>query len=132
MTDNELEYVEEEEDLVELAMRKIYRLRNEREQFKPGSQEYACLTSLIKDEGEILESYKRAKSEDAQRRAAEAAAISANANRYQWAWQLGGQVLGNIAGQTIGALFNRQNVKTVVGVEEDGGLVNSKAMKFVK
>lgn len=125
--DNEEEMDEEEEDFDVASMFKdnIKRLFEERRKYSTMSQEYMVLTQRISEETENMRNAEEAKNELAQR-------DCAIRNKNTALWQTLGTVVGNIAGNTIGAMINRQNVKTVVNYEEDGGIVNSKALKFVK
>ena len=83
------------------------------------------LGQRISEETENLRNMEEAENEAAQK---DCAIRNKNTALYQTL----GTVFGNVAGSTLGALINRSNVKTVVGYENDGGIVNSKAMKFVK
>ncbi len=124
-TYEEEDYEEEEVDLIKETERTIAYLRRERIKYPMTSQEYMVVTQRIEEETRSLQNLKES-------RAADANMITAKSNRYAWAWQLGGQVLGNIAGQTISSLMNMRNVDTVVNYEQNGGIVNSKATKFLR
>ena len=87
------------------------------------SEEYMVLTQRISDATEQLQNAEAADNERAQK---DCAIRNKNTALYQTL----GTVVGNIAGSTIGALINRSNVKTVVDCENNGGIVNSKAIKY--
>ncbi len=116
---------EEEETLQDLFKDNIRSLIKERAKYPSTSEEYMVLTQRIGEETENLRNAEEADNEQAQK-------VCAIRNKNTALWQTLGTVAGNIAGSTIGAFINRSNVKTVVGYEQDGGIVNSKALKFVK
>lgn len=116
---------EEEETLQDLFKDNIRSLIKERAKYASTSEEYMVLTQRIGEETENLRNAEEADNEQAQK-------VCAIRNKNTALWQTLGTVAGNIAGSTIGAFINRSNVKTVVGYEQDGGIVNSKALKFVK
>ncbi len=119
------EWEDEEIDLAKIFKQNIKKLIEERSKYRVGTAEYIALDEAITSETENLRNAEVAKNEAAQ---GECAIRNKNASLLQTL----GNAAGNIVGQTIGALINRQNVKTVVHVEDEGGIVNSKAMKFVK
>lgn len=123
--DEELDEEEEEFDVASMFKENIKRLFEERKKYPATSETYMVLTQRISEETENMRNAEEAKNELAQR-------DCAIRNKNTALWQTLGTVVGNIAGNTIGAMINRQNVKTVVNYEEDGGIVNSKALKFVK
>lgn len=125
--EEETEEEDEERELsvIELSEQNIRILYAELEKYSPTSETYMVLMQRISEATEQLRNTKEADE-------AEAQASNARRNRNIALYQTLGTVVGNIAGSTIGALINRSNVKTVVGYEEEGGIVNSKAMKFVK
>lgn len=128
--ENEEENDEEEEDEEEVELATLFRqnirqLIKERSQYPSTSEEYMVLGQRIAEETENLRNMEEAENEAAQK---DCAIRNKNTALYQTL----GTVVGNVAGSTLGALINRSNVKTVVGYENDGGIVNSKAMKFVK
>lgn len=123
--EEETEDEEEEETLQELFKKNIRSLIKERSKYESTSEEYMVLTQRIGEETENLRNAEEADNEQAQK-------VCAIRNKNTALWQTLGTVAGNVAGSTIGAFINRSNVKTVVGYEQDGGIVNSKAMKFVK
>ena len=116
---------EEELDIVTLIEQNIRQLMTERSNYPSTSETYMILTMRISEATEQLRNAEEARNERAQR-------DCAIRNRNTALYQTLGTVAGNIAGSTIGALINRSNVKTVVGYEGEGGIVNSKALKFVK
>ena len=121
----EYEDEEVEEDIADLFKKNIRLLIKERSQYPSTSETYMVLTQRIAEETENLRNAEEADNERAQK-------SCAIRNKNTALWQTAGTVLGNVAGSTIGALINRSNVKTVVGVEENGGIVKSSAMKFTK
>ena len=135
MAKNEEEYYDEEEfeeeeeeedlDLVLMLKRNIKMLNEEKKKYSIFSQEYNVLDQRILDATEQLQHIETAESENAQKEYAQR-------NKNAMLWQTLGNVFGNVAGTTIGAMFNRSNVKTVVGYENEGGIVNSKAIKYTK
>lgn len=116
---------EEDMSLTELFDRNIRKLMIERSKYPPTSDVYQVLTDRINEESESLRNMKSADNEEAQK-------IVALRNKNAGRWQIVGNVIGNAAGAFIGGCFNRQNVKTVVGYEEEGGIVKSSATKFLK
>ena len=123
--DEEEDEDEEEVELATLFRQNIRQLIKERSQYPSTSEEYMVLGQRISEETENLRNMEEAENEAAQK---DCAIRNKNTALYQTL----GTVFGNVAGSTLGALINRSNVKTVVGYENDGGIVNSKAMKFVK
>lgn len=122
--DEEVEEEEDEEvDIVKILKEEIHALTKEKKKYSPLSNEYMVLTQRISDATEQLSNAEAADNEHAQKECA-------LRNKNTALLQTFGTVVGNIAGSTIGALINRSNVKTVVGYENDGGIVNSKAMKY--
>ena len=124
MRDHEWEDDKQEDETysVEDEIRSILK---EMKNYSKVSQEYMVLSQRLADLSETKKNLECADNEAAQRESAER-------TKNAWAWQIGGNILGGVAGQTISALFNRKNVKTVVGYEEEGGLVKSSGMKFIK
>ena len=128
MVDEEVyeeEEIDEEIDIVDLIKDEIRQLIKERSKYKKTSQTYMVYTQRISEATEQLRNAEEAENEKAQK-------TCALRNKNTALFQTLGTVAGNIAGSTIGALINRSNVKTVVGYENDGGIVNSKGMKFIK
>lgn len=123
--DDEEEEDEDPEELVKEYKKSIKKLMKEREQYGSLSEQYMVLTQRIGDEQENLRIAEAALNDRTQRDVAE---HTKNAVY----WQAAGNLFGNLGGQLISSFMNRKNVKTVVGVENDGEIVNSKAMKFVK
>jgi len=119
-----MEYVEEECSIEEALENSIQFLMKERAKYGPLTQEYFALTQRIADETETLKNARLGKQ-------AEIEADVQRMNKHATLWNMLGNVAGNIAGTTIGSLINRSNVKTVVGYEQDGGIVNSKGMTFI-
>ncbi|MDT3388629.1 MAG: hypothetical protein LIR46_12855 [Bacteroidota bacterium] len=134
MARNEEEYYDEEEfeeeeeedlDITLMLKRNIKMLNEEKKKYPIFSQEYNILDQRILDATEQLRNIETAESENAQKECAQR-------NKNAMLWQTLGNVFGNVAGTTIGAMFNRSNVKTVVNYENEGGIVNSKAIKYTK
>lgn len=128
MVDEEVyeeEEIDEEIDIVDLIKDEIRQLIKERSKYKKTSQTYMVYTQRISEATEQLRNAEEAENEKAQK-------TCAIRNKNTALFQTLGTVVGNIAGSTIGALINRSNVKTVVGFENDGGIANSKALKFIK
>ena len=123
--EEETEDEEEDETLQELFKKNIRNLIKERSKYDSTSEEYMVLTQRIGEETENLRNAEEADNEQAQK-------VCAIRNKNTALWQTLGTVFGNVAGSTIGAFINRSNVKTVVDCEQNGGIVNSKAFKFVK
>lgn len=126
--EDEEEYEEEEydedDDIVDLIKQEIRNLMKERSKYRKTSQTYMIYTQRISEATEQLRNAEEADNDRAQK---DCAIRNKNTALYQTL----GTVVGNIAGSTIGALINRSNVKTVVGYEQDGGIVNSKGMSFI-
>ena len=126
MAREEWEETEEEDiDLVTEFKRSIADMRKKREKYDMTSPEYANLTKLIIDETESLKMLQAAENEKAQ-------SDTARSNRYTGLIQAVGNMVGNFGGQLVTSMINRKNVKSVIGYEDDGGIVNSKAVKFIK
>lgn len=128
MVDEEVyeeEEIDDEVDIVDLIKDEIRQLNRERSKYKKTSQTYMVYTQRISDATEQLRNMEAAENENAQK---DCAIRNKNTALYQTLGSIG----GNIVGSTIAALINRWNVKTVVGYENDGGIVNSKGMKFIK
>ena len=123
--ENEEEETEDEFNVAKMFKENIQALFDERRKYPATSEMYMVLSQRISEETANLRNAEEAEEARAQK-------DCAIRNRNTALWQTLGTVVGNIAGNTIGAMINRSNVKTVVGYEEDGGIVNSKAMKFVK
>lgn len=121
----EEEEVDDETEIVDLIKSEIRQLIRERSKFSRTSRTYMVYTQRISEATEQLRNAEEAENEKAQK-------TCAIRNKNTALYQTLGTVAGNIAGSTIGALINRGNVKTVVGYENDGGIVNSKALKFIK
>lgn len=123
--EQEDEEEEEDFDIARLFKQNIQKLFEERSKYDSHSEMYCILTQRISEETENLRNAEEASNQSAQR-------DCAIRNKNTALWQTLGTVVGNVAGSTIGSLINRSNVKTVVKYEEEGGIVNSKALKFVK
>ena len=123
--EEEEEQEEDEEDIVDMFKSEIRRLTKERSQYGSLSQEYMVLTQRISDITEQIRNAEEANNEKAQQE-------SARRGKHDALLQMAGGIAGNIAGTVVGCMFNRANVKTVVGYENDGGIVNSKALKYTK
>ena len=119
------EEVDEDKVFIETYRNDIRRLIAERSKYKYGEEMYDKLTQYISVATEQLKDAEIAMNERAQ-------GECARRNKNTALFQTLGTVAGNVLGSTIGALINRKNVKTVVGIENAGEIVNSKAMKFVK
>lgn len=126
--EDEEEYEEEEIDedvsIVDLIKEEIRDLMRERSKYRKTSQTYMVYTQRISEATEQLRNAEEAENEKAQK---ECSIRNKNTALYQTL----GTVFGNIAGSTIGALINRSNVKTVVGCEQQGGIVKSQGMNFI-
>lgn len=114
----------EDEDISELIKEEIRQLMRERSKYSATSRTYMVYTQRITEASDQLRNAEAAENEKAQK-------VCAIRNKNTALLQTAGTVLGNIAGSTIGALINRSNVKTVVGCEENGGIINSKGMSFI-
>ena len=120
----EEEEIDDEDDIIELIKSEIRQLMKERSKYSRTSRTYMVYTQRITEATETLRNAEEAENEQAQK-------VCAIRNKNTALYQTLGTVFGNIAGSTIGALINRSNVKTVVGYEQDGGIVNSKGMTFI-
>lgn len=127
--EDEEEYEEEEigdnEEIVDLIKSEIRQLMKERSKYRKTSETYAIYTARISEATEQLRDAEVADSENAQK-------ICAIRNKNTALYQTLGSIVGNIAGSTISSLFNQRNVNKVTEYENHGGIVNSKAMKFIK
>lgn len=111
--------------IVELIQSEIRQLAKERSQYPSTSETYMVLTQRITEATEELRNVQDAENSSAQK-------ILAMRNKNMGIYQTLGTVVGNIAGNTIGALINKSNVDKVVNCEQNGGIVKSSAMKFIK
>ena len=123
--DDEEEDDIEEFDLVAEYKRSIRDLIRKRRKYEPESKEYMVLTQRIADETENLNNAESAENQKAQR-------ITAEKNRYVGLLSTVGNFVGSFGGQMVSTMMNRKNVKTVVGCEDEGGIVKSAATKFIK
>lgn len=115
----------EDEDIVDLIKQNIRALMKERSKYLRTSKTYYVLTERITEATEQLKNLEMAENENAQK-------ICAIRNKNTALYQTLGTVAGNIAGSTIAAMINSRNVNKVIGCEENGGIVKSSAMKFIK
>ena len=115
----------EDEDIVDLIKQNIRALMKERSKYLRTSKTYYVLTERITEATEQLKNLEMAENENAQK-------ICAIRNKNTALYQTLGTVAGNIAGSTIAAMINSRNVNKVIGCEENGGIVKSSAMIFIK
>ena len=115
----------EDEDIVDLIKQNIRALMKERSKYLRTSKTYYVLTERITEATEQLKNLEMAENENAQK-------ICAIRNKNTALYQTLGPVGGNSAGSTIAAMINSRNVNKVIGCEENGGIVKSSAMKFIK
>lgn len=121
----EEEEIDDEEDIVDLIKDEIRQLMKERSKYRKTSETYMVYTHRISEATEQLRNAEEADNEKAQK-------ICAIRNKNTALYQTLGTIAGNIAGSTISSLFNQRNVNKVTEYENHGGIVNSKAMKFIK
>lgn len=119
------EYVDGNEEIIELYRNNIRKLYAEREKYNYGEEMYETITNYISITTAQLRDAEEAQSNRAQ-------GEYARRNKNNTIFQTVGSIVGPVLANTITALINRKNVKTVVGIENSGELVNSKAIKFVK
>ena len=93
--------------------------------YSPTSQEYMVLCERLNAMADTKKSLECAANERTQKDVTEK-------NRNVGRAQVIGNVIGPIAAQFIGGLFNRGNVNKVVDCEQNGGIVKSSGMKFIK
>ena len=117
--------IDDEEDIVDLIKKNIRQLMKERSKYLKTSKTYFILTQRITEATEQLKNLEMAENENAQK-------ICAIRNKNTALYQTFGTVAGNIAGSTIAALINSRNVNKVIGCEQEGGIVKSSAMKFIR
>jgi hypothetical protein len=121
----EEEIDDDDEDIVDLIKSEIRQLMKERSKYRKTSETYMIYTQRISDATAQLRDAEEADLSKEQK-------ISAIRNKNVAIYQTLGAIAGNIAGSTITSLFNQRTVNKVTECENHGGIVNSKAFKFVK
>lgn len=120
----EKEDIDPNADIVYLIKDEIRQLYKERSQYASTSRTYMVLTQRITEATEELRNAEDAENARVQKECA-------MRNKYTALAGSIGSAFGNFAGTVVSGLLNRSNVKTVVGYENDGGIVNSKGMSFI-
>lgn len=138
--ENEEEFEEEEKSHLQRKMerldRQIDRLYSEMEKEDPGSPRYTVLARNIEELTRTQENLESAETERCQRAESEARMRDAKDDRKlkiaQVCGTVAGSFLGPVAVEMIRQRGDMRKVDKITQYEDDGNIVGTKAIKFVK